>query len=95
MVLAVKFAVSYAIPDIPEWVEDEIAKVEYKRREAEKAEKVCFGLFTYYSFLHSFVLIRFNHIYLACPEKHRWSKVTSFLMKTATKNTSDLRKIDS
>lgn len=44
MVLAIKFAVSYAIPDIPEWVEDEIAKVEYKRREAEKAEKVCFFL---------------------------------------------------
>ncbi len=42
--LAIKFAVSYAIPDIPEWVEDEIAKVEYKRREAEKAEKVCFVL---------------------------------------------------
>ncbi|CAB3988342.1 anoctamin-8-like isoform X1 [Paramuricea clavata] len=40
VVLAVKFAVSYAIPDIPEWVEDEIAKVEYKRREAEKAEKL-------------------------------------------------------
>lgn len=40
VVLAIKFAVSYAIPDIPEWVEDEIAKVEHKRREAEKAEKV-------------------------------------------------------
>ena len=39
--MAIKFAVSYAIPDIPEWVEDEIAKVEFKRREAEKAEKVC------------------------------------------------------
>ena len=47
MVLAIKFAVSYAIPDIPEWVEDEIAKVEYKRREAEKAEKVCFAFDIY------------------------------------------------
>jgi hypothetical protein len=47
VVLAIKFAVSYAIPDIPEWVEDEIAKVEYKRREAEKAEKVCFAFDIY------------------------------------------------
>ncbi|EDO38807.1 predicted protein [Nematostella vectensis] len=36
LVLGIKFAVAYAIPDIPEWVENEIAKVEFKRREALK-----------------------------------------------------------
>ncbi|KAK3731462.1 hypothetical protein QZH41_013659, partial [Actinostola sp. cb2023] len=35
-VLAIKIVVAYAIPDIPEWVENEIAKVEYKRRTALK-----------------------------------------------------------
>ena len=36
IVLGIKFAVAYAIPDVPEWVEVEIAKVEWKRRTALK-----------------------------------------------------------
>ena len=36
LVLGIKFAVAYAIPDIPEWVEHEIAKMEFQRREALK-----------------------------------------------------------
>ncbi|XP_073242923.1 anoctamin-8-like isoform X2 [Porites lutea] len=36
LVLGIKFAVAYAIPDIPEWVENEIAKMEFQRREALK-----------------------------------------------------------
>ncbi|CAH1254178.1 ANO8 [Branchiostoma lanceolatum] len=35
-VIALKFILSYAIPDIPEWVEKEMAKVEFKRRQAHK-----------------------------------------------------------
>ncbi|XP_035660381.1 anoctamin-8-like [Branchiostoma floridae] len=35
-VIALKFIMSYAIPDIPEWVEKEMAKVEFKRRQAHK-----------------------------------------------------------
>ncbi|XP_019619583.1 PREDICTED: anoctamin-8-like isoform X1 [Branchiostoma belcheri] len=34
--IALKFILSYAIPDIPEWVEKEMAKVEFKRRQAHK-----------------------------------------------------------
>ncbi|XP_022784864.1 anoctamin-8-like isoform X1 [Stylophora pistillata] len=37
LVLGIKFAVAYAIPDIPEWVENEIAKMEFQRREALKS----------------------------------------------------------
>lgn len=29
---------AYAIPDIPEWVENEIAKMEFQRREALKVQ---------------------------------------------------------
>ncbi|KAK4287830.1 hypothetical protein Pmani_039110, partial [Petrolisthes manimaculis] len=32
--IALKYGISYAIPDIPEWVATEIAKVEFQRREA-------------------------------------------------------------
>lgn len=39
VVLAIKFAVAYAIPDIPEWVETEIAKVEFQRRQALKVKQ--------------------------------------------------------
>lgn len=39
-VLALKFAVAYAIPDIPEWVETEIAKVEFQRRQALKVMRM-------------------------------------------------------
>ncbi|XP_031564579.1 anoctamin-8-like [Actinia tenebrosa] len=38
LVIGIKVAVAYAIPDIPEWVETEIAKVEFKRREALKGK---------------------------------------------------------
>ncbi|XP_067058166.1 anoctamin-8-like isoform X1 [Acropora muricata] len=37
LVLGIKFAVAYAIPDIPEWVEHEIAKMEFQRRQALKS----------------------------------------------------------
>ena len=35
--LALKMGISYAIPDTPAWVEKEMAKLEYRRRELEKA----------------------------------------------------------
>ncbi|XP_038077941.1 anoctamin-8-like isoform X1 [Patiria miniata] len=35
-ILAIKFAIAYAIPDIPHWVSMEMAKLEYHRREALK-----------------------------------------------------------
>ena len=35
--LALKLAIAYAIPDVPGWVEVEMAKVEFRRRELEKA----------------------------------------------------------
>ena len=37
MMLALKMGISYAIPDTPAWVEKEMAKIEYRRRELEKA----------------------------------------------------------
>ena len=40
LVLGIKFAVAYAIPDIPEWVEHEIAKMEFQRRQALKVNKL-------------------------------------------------------
>lgn len=40
LVLGIKFAVAYAIPDIPEWVEHEIAKMEFQRREALKVKNL-------------------------------------------------------
>ncbi len=35
--LMLKLLISYAIPDIPSWVATEMAKIEYHRREIEKA----------------------------------------------------------
>lgn len=35
--LFLKVAIAYAIPDTPQWVATEMAKIEYKRREIEKA----------------------------------------------------------
>lgn len=40
LVLGIKFAVAYAIPDIPEWVENEIAKMEFQRRQALKVNNL-------------------------------------------------------
>lgn len=34
VVLIVRFLISYSIPDLPEWVATEMAKVEFARREA-------------------------------------------------------------
>ena len=34
--MLVKVFISYVIPDIPKWLETEMAKIEYKRREIEK-----------------------------------------------------------
>ncbi|XP_050715998.1 anoctamin-8-like isoform X3 [Eriocheir sinensis] len=34
IMIALKYGISYAIPDIPEWVATEMAKVEFQRREA-------------------------------------------------------------
>ena len=31
--IALKYAISYAIPDVPEWVMQEEAKAEFRRRE--------------------------------------------------------------
>ena len=39
MMLALKMGISYAIPDTPAWVEKEMAKIEYRRRELEKASQ--------------------------------------------------------
>ncbi|XP_033634933.1 anoctamin-8-like isoform X1 [Asterias rubens] len=36
IIIAVKFAIAYAIPDIPHWVSMEMAKLEFNRREALK-----------------------------------------------------------
>ena len=38
--LALKMGIAYAIPDTPVWVEKEMAKIEYKRRELEKSVAV-------------------------------------------------------
>ena len=35
--LALKMGIAYAIPDTPAWVEKEMAKIEYRRRELEKS----------------------------------------------------------
>ena len=35
--LMLKLLISYAIPDIPSWVATEMAKIEFHRREIEKA----------------------------------------------------------
>ena len=40
MLLAVKFFISYAIPDTPHWVATEMAKIEYRRREIEKQVQI-------------------------------------------------------
>ncbi|XP_064475288.1 anoctamin-8-like isoform X2 [Ornithodoros turicata] len=37
VILFLKFAIAYAIPDIPQWVATEMAKIEYHRREAAKS----------------------------------------------------------
>ena len=34
--ILLKVAIAYAIPDTPVWVETEMAKIEYRRRETEK-----------------------------------------------------------
>ena len=34
--ILMKVLIAYAIPDIPHWVEKEMAKTEFKRREIEK-----------------------------------------------------------
>ncbi|XP_013784235.2 anoctamin-8-like isoform X2 [Limulus polyphemus] len=36
IILALKFGIAYAIPDVPHWVATEMAKVEFQRREASK-----------------------------------------------------------
>jgi hypothetical protein len=40
--LMLKLLISYAIPDIPSWVETEMAKIEFHRREIEKASSFAF-----------------------------------------------------
>lgn len=35
--MMLKVGIAYAIPDVPAWVEKEMAKIEYRRREAEKS----------------------------------------------------------
>lgn len=40
VVLCIKFAIAYAIPDVPEWVATEMAKTEFRRREAAKDAKL-------------------------------------------------------
>ena len=35
--ILLKVAIAYAIPDVPIWVETEMAKIEYRRRETEKS----------------------------------------------------------
>jgi hypothetical protein len=37
VLLVLKIWISYAIPDIPNWVATEVAKIEWRRREAEKS----------------------------------------------------------
>ncbi len=39
VMLLLKIWISYAIPDIPSWVATEMAKIEWKRREAEKSTR--------------------------------------------------------
>lgn len=36
VMLLVKVLISYAVPDVPKWVETEMAKIEFRRREIEK-----------------------------------------------------------
>ena len=36
VMILLKVAIAYAIPDVPVWVETEMAKIEYRRRETEK-----------------------------------------------------------
>lgn len=38
--LGLKVLIAYAIPDIPSWVATEMAKIEYNRREIEKASSL-------------------------------------------------------
>ncbi|XP_050046097.1 anoctamin-8 [Dermacentor andersoni] len=40
VVLCIKFAIAYAIPDVPEWVATEMAKTEFRRRKAAKDAKL-------------------------------------------------------
>lgn len=40
VVLCIKFAIAYAIPDVPDWVATEMAKTEFHRREAAKDAKL-------------------------------------------------------
>ena len=39
MILAIKFAIAYAIPDIPHWVWQKMAMLEFNRREALKVRQ--------------------------------------------------------
>ncbi|KAK7063201.1 Anoctamin-8 [Halocaridina rubra] len=36
ILIALKYGISYAIPDVPEWIENKMAKIEFQRREALK-----------------------------------------------------------
>ena len=36
VILALKLGIAYAIPDVPQWVAEEKARLEYHRREAFK-----------------------------------------------------------
>ena len=40
LMLAMKGLIAYAIPDTPQWVATEMAKIEYKRREIEKSSNL-------------------------------------------------------
>ena len=42
LMLMLKLLISYAIPDIPSWVATEMAKIEFHRREIEKASSFAF-----------------------------------------------------
>ena len=40
--IILKLLISYAIPDVPSWVATEMAKIEFHRREIEKAASYSF-----------------------------------------------------
>lgn len=54
IILFIKFALSFAIPHVPQWVATEMAKVEFQRRQSQKVSVIFIkiGLYFYFNPAH-------------------------------------------
>lgn len=48
LLLLLKSAIAFAIPDVPHWVQTEMAKVEFQRREAARVRELLSSALTFF-----------------------------------------------